>query len=97
MKGSENELSQNFKKYQRPERNRGKDLLLHKIEGKDIKKKKDILLKKKIILTYLSFVLWFLFFFFSLTGMSNLSTLSSCLFVGPHDNGGGRPCFLPPI
>lgn len=97
MKGSENELSQNFKKYQRPERNRGKDLLLHKIEGKDIlKKKKDILLKKTIILTYLSFVLWFLFFFFSLTGISNLSTLSSCLFVGPHDNGGESPAFYPP-
>lgn len=68
-----------------------------KLREKILKKKKDILLKKKIILTYLSFVLWFLFFFFSLTGMSNLSTLSSCLFVGPHDNGGGRPCFLPPI
>lgn len=36
MKGSENELSQNFKKYQRLVRNRGKDLLLPKVEEKDI-------------------------------------------------------------
>lgn len=39
MKGSENELSQNFKKYQRLERNRRKDFLLHKTEGKDFLKK----------------------------------------------------------
>lgn len=37
MKGSENELTQNFKKYQRLERNRRKGL--HKIEEEDTPRK----------------------------------------------------------
>lgn len=74
MKGSENEVSQSFKKYRRLERNRGKDLLSRKIEEKDS-------LRKNV-----SFLFTFLcllgFTPFSLTGISSLSVLAPLFIRG---------------
>lgn len=75
MKGSENELSQNFKKYQRLERKRGGKIYF------SIKlRKKDIL--NEIMLHFDSPFsdLWFLFLSFSLTGISSDNRESAVLF-----------------
>lgn len=75
MKGSENELSQNFKKYQRLERKRGGKIYF------SIKlRKKDILNEITLHFDSPFCDLRFLFLSFSLTGISSDNRESAVLF-----------------
>lgn len=78
MKGSESEVSQSFEKYRRLERNRGKDLLSHKIEEK-------VSLKKKKVFPFYSpsFVFWVLLLSLELDYVV-CPYWPHCLFVEPH-------------